>query len=107
MSADVALRRKRPALKATYPDVLDAPPHMASEIIKGALRLQPQPANSHAIAGSSLGMEIGSPFRWGRGRPGGWWIVDQPELHFGEDMLVPYLVCGVGRGLGICRDASH
>ena len=91
MSADAALRRKRPARKATYRDVLDAPRHMVAEIVRGALHMQPRPAFRHAIAGSSLGMEIGNPFQRGRGGPGGWWIVDEPELHFGEDILVPDL----------------
>ena len=91
MSADAALRRKRPARKATYRDVLDAPPHMVAEIVRGALHMQPRPAFRHAIAGSSLGMEIGGPFQRGRGGPGGWWIVFEPELHFGEDILVPDL----------------
>ncbi len=91
MSADAALRRKRPARKATYRDVLDAPPHKVAEIVRGALHMQPRPAFRHAIAGSSLGMEIGNPFQRGRGGPGGWWIVDEPELHFGEDILVPDL----------------
>ncbi len=91
MSADAALRRKRPARKATYRDVLDAPAHKVAEIVRGALHMQPRPAFRHAIAGSSLGMEIGGPFQRGRGGPGGWWIVDEPELHFGEDILVPDL----------------
>ena len=67
MSAGAVLRRKRPARKPTYPDVLNAPPHMVAEIIKGAMHLQPRPANSHALAGPSLSMAIGSPFR-GRAR---------------------------------------
>ena len=36
-------------------------------------------------------IEIGGPFDRGRGGPGGWWILDEPELHFGEDVLVPDL----------------
>ena len=91
MSTGAALRRKRPVRKATYRDVLDAPAHMVAEIVRGALHLQPRPAVRHAIAGSSLGMALGSPFQWGRGGPGGWWILDEPELHFGEDILVPDL----------------
>ncbi len=91
MSARPALRRRSTARKATYRDVLKAPPHMVAEIVKGVLHTQPRPAVRHAIAGSSLGMAIGSPFQWGRGGPGGWWIVDEPELHFGEDILVPDL----------------
>ncbi|MCY4318019.1 MAG: Uma2 family endonuclease [Alphaproteobacteria bacterium] len=91
MSAGAELRRKKPARRATYKDVLDAPAHMVAEIVRGALHTQPRPAVRHAIAGSSLGIEIGGPFQRGRGGPGGWWIVDEPELHFGEDILVPDL----------------
>jgi len=90
MSAGAALR-KRKAGRATYRDVLDAPAHMVAEIVEGALHMQPRPAMPHALAGSSLGVAIGSPFQWGRGGPGGWWIIDEPELHFGEDVLVPDL----------------
>ena len=91
MNAKAALRRRTPARIATYRDVLDAPPHMVAEIVRGALHTHSRPAVRHAIAGSSLGMAIGTPFQWGRGGPGGWWIVDEPELHFGEDVLVPDL----------------
>ena len=42
-------------------------------------------------ASSRLTIEIGGPFDRGRGGPGGWWIIDEPELHLGEDILVPDL----------------
>ena len=74
---------------ATYQDVLDAPPHMVAELVGGVLHLQPRPALPHALAGSSLGVELGGPFHRGRGGPGGWWIIDEPELHLGADVLVP------------------
>jgi len=77
--------------KATYQDVLDAPPHKVAEVIYGVLRMQPRPAIPHAWASSTLGMEVGSPFGRGRGGPGGWWIIFEPELHLGEDILVPDL----------------
>ena len=77
--------------RATYQDVLDAPEHMVAELIRGALHLQPRPAFPHARSSSVLGIEIGGPFDRGRGGPGGWWIIDEPELHFGEDVLVPDL----------------
>ena len=32
-----------------------------------------------------------SPFHKGRGRPGGWWTLDEPELHLGPDVLVAAL----------------
>ena len=76
---------------ASYRDVLDAPAHMVAELIEGALHLHPRPASRHALAGSSLGIEIGGPFQKGRNGPGGWWILDEPELHLGPDVLVPDL----------------
>ena len=81
-----ARRHRSPA---TYQDVLDAPPHMVAELVGGALYLHPRPAFPHAFAGSALGVEIGGPFQKGRGGPGGWWIIDEPELHLGPDVLVP------------------
>ncbi|MCY3830016.1 MAG: Uma2 family endonuclease [Rhodospirillaceae bacterium] len=80
---------ERPARRATYQDVIDAPAHMVAEIVEGALYTHPRPAPPHALASSSLGVELGSPFQRGRGGPGGWWIIDEPELHLGEDILVP------------------
>ena len=81
-------RRRSPA---TYQDVLDAPPHMVAELVEGALHLHPRPASRHALAGSALGVELGAPFQRGRGGPGGWWIIDEPELHLGSNVLVPDL----------------
>jgi putative restriction endonuclease len=44
------------------------------------------------LAAPSLGEELTGPFQKGRGGgPGGWWILDEPELHLGADILVPDL----------------
>ena len=83
-----ALRQGR---RATYQDVLDVPPHMVAEVLDGTLHTQPRPASRHAWASSGLGARIGPPFNYGDGGPGGWWIVDEPELHLAEDILVPDL----------------
>jgi Uma2 family endonuclease len=32
---------------------------------------------------------LGGPFDRGRDGPGGWFVLDEPELHLGEDVLVP------------------
>lgn len=76
---------------ATYEDVLAAPPHMVAEVIGGELYLHPRPAKPHAAAASALGEELGPPFKRGRGGPGGWVILDEPELHLQADILVPDL----------------
>ena len=45
----------------------------------------------HAWASSRLGGRLDGPFNPGAGGPGGWWIIDEPELHLGEDIVVPDL----------------
>lgn len=64
---------------------------MVAEVIDGELRLSPRPAKPHAAAASALGEELGPPFKRGRGGPGGWIILYEPEVHLGEDILVPDL----------------
>jgi Uma2 family endonuclease len=76
---------------ATYDDVLAAPSNKVAEIIEGDLVLSPRPAGPHTAASSALGEELGPPFKRGRGGPGGWIILDEPELHLGADVLVPDL----------------
>lgn len=76
---------------ATYEDVLAAPRHRVAEILGGELRLSPRPAKPHAAAASALGEELGPPFKRGRGGPGGWILLDEPELHLGADIPVPDL----------------
>ncbi len=85
--SDPADKRKR----ATYDDVLNAPPHQIAEIVNGELRVAPRPGGPHTAVASYLGGELYAPFGRGRGGPGGWIILDEPELHLGEDVLVPDL----------------
>ncbi|MFT3764491.1 MAG: Uma2 family endonuclease [Minicystis sp.] len=68
--------------RATYADVEAAPPNQVAELIRGTLHLFPRPAPRHARASSAVGGELFGPFDRGRGGPGGWWILDEPELHF-------------------------
>ncbi len=77
--------------KATYQDVIDAPARAVAEIIGGELRLSPRPGGPHTSATSALGFLIGPPFQFGHGGPGGWIILDEPELHLAEDIVVPDL----------------
>lgn len=53
--------------------------------------VSPRPAPRHAVVASSLGAALAPPFQFGDGGPGGWWILDEPELHLGEDIVVPDL----------------
>ncbi len=64
-----------------YDEYLAVPDHLRAEIIDGTLYVLPRPAPRHANAASGLGGELFGPFQRGRGGPGGWWILDEPELH--------------------------
>lgn len=77
--------------RATYEDLFSVPEHMTGEIIDGVLYTQPRPASPHAFATSGLGADIIGAFQRGRGGPGGWFILDEPELHLGPDIVVPDL----------------
>lgn len=77
--------------RATYDDLLKLPEHVVGEILEGELVVSPRPASPHAHASSGLAIDIGGSFgRDGRG-PGGWWILVEPELHLGADVVVPDL----------------
>ena len=89
--AQPAARTHETTRRATYQDVLDAPAHLVAEIVNGTLYTHPRPAMPHALASSELGIELGAAFHRGRGGPGGWWIIDEPELHLSEEIVVPDL----------------
>jgi Uma2 family endonuclease len=80
-----------PRRPATYEDLLKVPDHMVAEILDGELYATPRPAPRHADASSGIGGALRGPFDRGRGGPGGWRILDEPELHLGADVLVPDL----------------
>ena len=93
MSAATPVQRDEPAVRrATYQDVLDAPEHRVAEIVDGTLHVNPRPPMLQALAKTRLSGRLGNAFYFGRGGPGGWWIIHEPELHLAEDILVPDVV---------------
>jgi len=84
---------------ARYEDVLSAPEHLVAEILDGELFTSPRPAVRHARAASILGADLVSQIDGPGGEgesPGGWWFLDEPELHFDDDVVVPD-IAGWGR----------
>jgi len=75
--------------RATYEDLVAAPPDKIAELIEGELFLSPRPAPRHSRASSALTSDLHDAFDRGRSGPGGWWILFEPELHLGSDVLVP------------------
>jgi Uma2 family endonuclease len=71
-----------------YERLAALPENLVGEIINGRLITQPRPAGPHALTGSTLESEIFGPYHKGRGGPGGWWILFEPEIHFVRDIEV-------------------
>jgi hypothetical protein len=71
----------------------NAPENVVAEIIDGELSTMPRPAPRHASAASIVDQSLSPAFRWGRGGPGGWIILPEPELRLGArpDLVVPDL----------------
>lgn len=74
---------------ATYDDLVELPDNLVAEIVDGELHASPRPAPRHAVAETGIGSLLGPPFHYGRGGPGGWWILSEPELHAGDNVVVP------------------
>ena len=64
----------------TYADIEALPPHVVGEILNGELVVSPRPRPRHARVTSYLGALLVPPYALGRGGPGGWIILDEPEL---------------------------
>lgn len=86
MSRPASVRRP-----AVYEDLIAVPEHLVAEIIDGDLHTSPRPSPRHALASSGLTADLLGPFDRGRGGPGGWWILAEPELHLSDDIVVPDL----------------
>ncbi len=78
-------------IRATYQDLSNIPENTIGEIIDGDLIVTPRPSGEHSNAAFAVSAAIGPPYRFGRGGPGGWIILYEPEVKFHEDILVPDL----------------
>jgi Uma2 family endonuclease len=83
--------RPEPRPRASYADLLAVPEHLVAELVDGELFATPRPGPRHAVAASRLSAILTPPFDIGRGGPGGWRILFEPELHLGQDVVVPDL----------------
>jgi Uma2 family endonuclease len=76
---------------ATYQDLRALPETVVGELIAGELIASPRPATGHSHVSFALSGELAGPFQRGRGGPGGWWLLHEPELHLGDDVIIPDL----------------
>jgi len=74
---------------ATYDDLVNLPPNQVAEIVDGELHASPRPAPRHAHAEFVISGVLGPVFGFGSDAPTGWRILPEPELHLGDNVLVP------------------
>jgi Uma2 family endonuclease len=74
---------------ATYDDLREVPDHFIAEMFTGDLYASPRPSLPHARVASLLGATLIGAFDQARNGPGGWLMLYEPELHFGNDVVVP------------------
>ncbi|MFZ4403859.1 MAG: Uma2 family endonuclease [Pseudobdellovibrionaceae bacterium] len=78
-----------PKEKTAYEKWMELPNNVVGEIIMGDLHVSPRPTPKHGNAASSLLGEIMGPFHKGKGGPGGWLIMIEPEIHLESNITVP------------------
>jgi Uma2 family endonuclease len=76
---------------ATYEDLLRLPDDKIGEIVDGDLYASPRPSGPHADSAFELSLDLGEAFQRGRGGPGGWRFLFEPELRLDGETLVPDL----------------
>lgn len=71
----------------------DAPPTMIVEVVQGELFTMPRSRPRHTRGSSRLGARLRPFDDPDEGEPGGWIILDEPELHLGPmpDIVIPDL----------------
>ena len=84
----MSLTKQRSAI---YADIEALPPSTVGEILYGALHAHPRPSPRHSRAAGRMNAELDGPFDRGRGGPGGWLFLPEPELHLGPHVVVPDL----------------
>lgn len=75
-----------------YQQLQRLPDHLTGQIIAGELVVSPRPTIPHANAETDIAADLRVRFgrrSGGSGFPGGWLILIEPELHLGDDVLVP------------------
>lgn len=79
---------------AGWAEILAAPPGVEVEVIGGELWTHARPRPEHGRAQSALSYGLFGPFDRGRGGPGGWWLINEPDVAFGAHDIVSPDIAG-------------
>jgi Uma2 family endonuclease len=79
---------------ATWDDLLRTPDDGCTyEVLGGHLEAQPRPLPGHNRVQARLAAKLSDPFDEGRGGPGGWWLLIEPDVRLTpNDIVAPVLV---------------
>lgn len=83
----MSLAQQFPA-PSLYEQLCALPDNLVGEILGHTLHTRPRPTGRHGLAGRGLSVNLAGPYDLGRGGPGGWWIIAEPEVHFVRDIEV-------------------
>jgi Uma2 family endonuclease len=85
----------RPAGHRSFDELWDdlelVPEGYTGEIVGGEIVQTQRPDPPHLVTASDLGALLVGRFRFGIGGPGGWVILDEPRIRFGDECRVPDL----------------
>ncbi len=80
---------------ATWADLVETPDDgRVWEVLGGNLEAQPRPRPGHGHTQGLLFAELAGPFYRGRGGPGGWWFVIEPDVEFDPHEIVAPDIAG-------------
>ena len=79
---------------AGWAEILAAPEGLEAEVIGGELWTHPRPRPEHGLAQFVIGGVLSDPFGFGRGGPGGWWLINEVDVFFGPHDIVSPDVAG-------------
>lgn len=87
-----ASRGRPPAEDADIEVAFQAVPDgTLAELIDGEVVVSPRADPIQSAFAVAVMSQLGAPFRLGRGGPGGWVFLFEPEIHLGDQELVPDL----------------
>lgn len=86
-------RRTRPGkpFDELWRELVALPDDLVGEIVAGEIVASPRPDPPHVRSQSNLQTLLGGPFGFGLGGPGGWVLVTEPRVRFGDEVRVPDL----------------
>ncbi len=85
--------RAKTSFDELYASYCALPEGIKAEIVAGEIRVLPRPRPRHVRAATRLGTRLGRAFDWDADDdgPGGWVILIEPELRFGDEIRAPDL----------------